>query len=202
MACVVGPWPMREHGLLRPSRAAAAGADVEEVVRLRRGLALLEGVLSEWSALTIDCSYGEVRREILESQNKEALLAAASSTSKAATTVTMCKTSGTKVRRALGTTADGTLSKMSALLTRPALLDTLRSDEDFEAFQYESERLQRALAEADAAAFYSATSDFSAQTTFKKGDTPSAPALEKSKDAVAEARDSLAALLRVVDGER
>ena len=68
----------------------------------------------------------------------------------------------------------------------------------------DSVRLERgrALAEADAAAFYSATSDFSAQTTFKKGDTPSAPALEKSKEAVAEARDALAALLRVVDGER
>ena len=83
--------------------------------------------------------------------------------SKGATMVTMCKSSARAVRRGLGTTEEGPLTKVSVVLKQPELLDALQSDADFERFQATSERLQQALSAADAAAFYSASGDFSAQ---------------------------------------
>lgn len=140
-----------------------AAPDSPSVIRLRKGLSDLDAMISNWSEITIDCSYGEIQRQLLESSQKQQLLEAASSTSKGATMVTMCKSSARAVRRGLGTTEEGPLTKVSVVLKQPELLDALQSDADFERFQATSERLQQALSAADAAAFYSASGDFSAQ---------------------------------------
>ena len=112
--------------------AAVAAADpgAAGVQQLLRGQAVLEDVLARWKELTIDCNYGEIRRELLEQDSKEALLKAASTTSKSATMVTVCKTSGRLVREALG--ADQSpLNNLSKLLEKPAVVQRVDYD-DFE----------------------------------------------------------------------
>ena len=70
--------------------------------------------------------------------------------------------------------------------------------EDFEVFQTASEKLQTALSAADSAAYFAATGDFSAQTTFKKGEAPTTPNLDASYAALLEARAAMAEVIRLV----
>mmetsp|Transcript_20235 Transcript_20235/g.64645 ORF Transcript_20235/g.64645 Transcript_20235/m.64645 type:complete len:217 (-) Transcript_20235:175-825(-) len=176
--------------LLLPASAA------EEVERLRSADGLIRKLKSHWQDLTIDCRYGEMRRELLSAENKERLLAEASSTSKSGTTVTVCKSSGVQVRKVLGTTAESSLSRMGALLERPALLQRVPED-SLEAYQAASEQLQQALAAADGAA-YLAGNDYSAQTTFRRGESTDTPNLDAAFQSVSEAQQALARILEIV----
>ena len=177
--------------------SAAAAEPADDVALLRRGLYALDDLLSHWTEATVDCRYGEIKRELLAAENKAELIAKANSTSKASTTVTVCKSSGAQIRRTLGTTAESSLSRIGSVLERPRLLARVR-DDDQEAFQAASERLQTAIAAADADAF-SAAKDYSAQTTFKRGETPDTPNLDAARESVVDARDSLRAVVRLLE---
>lgn len=180
---------------------AAPASAADEVERLQKALGLLTELRTRWPELTTDCRYGEMKRELLTTDNKERLLAAASSTDKAASTVTVCKTSGVQVRKVLGTTTESSLSRLGSILEKPAILQRVPED-DLEAYQAASERLQQALTAADGSA-YLAANDYSAQTTFKKGDATNTPNLDAAYDSVGLARDELAAIVKLVDsGER
>ena len=52
--------------------ASAAAADVS--ARLDAGVRALDVLLRDWDELTIDCTYAEVPRALLETKNKELLL--------------------------------------------------------------------------------------------------------------------------------
>ena len=56
--------------------ASAAAADVS--ARLAAGVRALDVLLRDWDELTIDCTYAEVPRALLETKNKELLLEKAS----------------------------------------------------------------------------------------------------------------------------
>ena len=64
-------------------------------------------------------------------------------------------------------------------------------------FLGESERLQNSLSGADAAA-RAGSSDFSAQTTFKRGERPSTPNLDAARDQILDARDALEKVYQLV----
>lgn len=179
------------------SATAAAPPGADEAARLTNGLALLDGLLAKWGEVTLDCRFGEVKREMMMQENKEQLLQEASSTSKASTTVTMCKTSGATVRRAISG-SESPLARIGSLLERPALIG--RVDEDkLEDFEAASEKLQQALTAADGAA-YLAANDYSAQTTFKRGESTDTPNLDAALYDVGEARKSLAIIVQLVGG--
>ena len=162
--------------------AAAAG-------RLQSGLLVLEDVVGRWKEVTTDCRYGEIRRELLSSESKEELLKAASSTSKGDTMVVLCKSTGRLVREAIGADASP-LNNIAKLLERPALVQRVEFDQ-IDAFQAASEKLQQSLAAADAAAYFAATADFSAQTAFKRGEAPLTPNLDAARQAIVDARDAM-----------
>ena len=161
------------------------------VQKIEAGLAVLDDVVARWAELTTDCNYGEIRRELLESANKEALLKAATQTSKSGTMVTMCKATGRLVREAIGS-----ISGIDKVLETPALVARVAEDE-FDTFLGESERLQNSLSGADAAA-RAGSSDFSAQTTFKRGERPSTPNLDAARDQILDARDALEKVYQLV----
>jgi hypothetical protein len=183
-------------GALCIPEALAAPSGDTTAQRLRSGLATLDDMIAKWAELTLDCNYGEINRALLETDNKQQLLAEASGTSKASTTVTMCKSTAGRIRPGLGVTGEGALARVDALLSKPATLQRVDPDA-LEAYQEASEALQRALSAADAAAFYS-SNDFSARTTFKRGDAPSTPSLDKALDLVQDARAALAEVCKLV----
>ena len=105
----------------RRMTASAADPGMISVQKIEAGLAVLDDVVARWAELTTDCNYGEIRRELLETANKEALLKAATQTSKSETMVTMCKATGRLVREAIG--ADKSpLSGIDKVLETPALV--------------------------------------------------------------------------------
>ena len=175
----------------RPTTASAADPVMIAVQKIEAGLAVLDDVVARWAELTTDCNYGEIRRELLESANKEALLKAATQTSKNGTMVTMCKATGRLVREAIGS-----ISGIDKVLETPALVARVAEDE-FDTFLGESERLQNSLSGADAAA-RAGSSDFSAQTTFKRGERPSTPNLDAARDQILDARDALEKVYQLV----
>ena len=175
----------------RPTTASAADPVMIAVHKIEAGLAVLDDVVARWAELTTDCNYGEIRRELLESANKEALLKAATQTSKSGTMVTMCKATGRLVREAIGS-----ISGIDKVLETPALVARVAEDE-FDTFLGESERLQNSLSGADAAA-RAGSSDFSAQTTFKRGERPSTPNLDAARDQILDARDALEKVYQLV----
>jgi hypothetical protein len=176
----------------RPQSARAAATED----RLESALARLDGLLKNWDLVTIDCTYAEVPRELLESKNKEKLLKQATQNAlfDKSASINVCKSTDRVVRRELGTTADGPLSRFDRVLQSPTILSTVDPDRADE-FIALSEKLQQALGAADAAAFTSETGDFSARTPFQVGEAPTAPNLETARLNIKEARELLQALM-------
>ena len=174
-----------------PARTSAAVPD-----RLSSGLERLEVLLAQWKDVTIDCQYADVPRELLETKNKEKLLKQATQNAlfDKSASINVCRSTDRAVRQALGTTATGPLSRLDKYLMTPDFLDSIPEDRLDDAVAL-SERLQKALSGADAAAFMSETGDYSARTPFKEGEAPTAPNLDAAKDMVSEARDLLRSLI-------
>ena len=112
--------------------------------------------------------------------------------------MTVCKSTGNAVRQLLGTAADSPLSRIGVLLERPALIQRIEEDA-LEDFQSASERLQLAIAAADASAFL-AQKDYSAQTTFRRGEVPSTPNLDDARQSVDVARRELKKIIQLIGG--
>lgn len=184
--------------LATASSAAAEPPDLAmDRARLRSALATVDDLTARWTELTTDCRYGEIRRELLATANKAQLIEEAGYTTKSDTMITMCKTTGSRVRQALGTAGEGSsLSRISLLLEKPSLVQRV-AESSFEEFLGASERFQRELAAADAAAFLSGN-DFSAQTVFERGATPTTPNLDAALQRVVAARAELATLCTLV----
>lgn len=70
-----------------------AAADVD--AQLSAGVSALDVMLRDWDLLTIDCTYAEVPRALLETKNKQLLLEKASTLAlfDKSTSITVCKTS-------------------------------------------------------------------------------------------------------------
>ena len=63
----------------QPSAGAGAGAAAADLsARLNAGIRAMDLLLRDWDELTIDCTYAEVPRALLETKNKELLLEKAS----------------------------------------------------------------------------------------------------------------------------
>ena len=71
----------------------------------------MDKLLSNWKRATIDCTYADVPRELLESKNKELLLEKASTFAlfDKSVSVETCKTTNRIVRDYLGVTGKGPL---------------------------------------------------------------------------------------------
>ena len=165
-----------------------------EMQRLRKAESALALFDENFEDFTTECKYGELKREILGDASKERLLQEASKMDKSDTMVTLCKRSGVPVRDILGTTGKPSpLARMGALLEKPSLVQRVDMDK-IETFEAASERLQQALAAADSSAFLS-SNDFSAQNTFVKGESTTAPNLDAARDALRTARSEVANVL-------
>lgn len=92
-----------------PARASAAESSYSKAdfTRLKRGLYQLEVLLDQWDEATLNCNYAEVNKDLLSSDNKQALLSAASESAlfaKGTTTKNICKRDPEVVRKVMGLT--------------------------------------------------------------------------------------------------
>jgi hypothetical protein len=91
---------------------------------------VLETLLQNWKRATIDCTFADVPRELLETKNKELLLEKASTFAlfDKSGSVETCKTSNKIVRDYLGATGKGPLVRIEKTLKQG--LDYVMEEED------------------------------------------------------------------------
>lgn len=177
-------------------------------VQLEETLAVLEKVIVRWDDLVVQCNYAEVDRSLLESGNKEQLLAKASvkgAYQKDSSVVkNTCKTSG----RTVGEFFSGPLKRAGPLLQQPRLVQQVDPDE-LDSFIAASERFESAAAAASAAAYASGSGDFSSNTGFalKQSDGGEGPGsgasrnLDAARGYATDARDALKDIIALLSAE-
>jgi hypothetical protein len=167
----------------------------------------LEKLLLNWQRATIDCTYADVPRELLEQKNKELLLekAATNALFDKSASVVSCKTVVSTVRQYLGRTGIGPVVELDKSL-KIALARLLEEDtmemEQIETIVQTVEDAQRELTRADSLS-YSARRDFSSMNNFdptlsSKILADSGSNLQQCKAAIQTAVDKLRIVLRTL----
>jgi hypothetical protein len=146
--------------------ATAAPAAPANSDRVRAVLGAFEKLSAKWADATLDCRFGEVKRDLLSSASKQQLLEEASTFAtfnKEKTMDVMCKRSTTLVRALV----DGPeTQRVEGDLRR---LVPLVSDESADEFLELIDSWSQQRSAASAAAYTAMTGDLSSVNVFKKG---------------------------------
>lgn len=186
---------------LRPETSAAAtGATAssaqDDIQILQDGSDVLGTLLENWEKATVDCTYADVPRELLEQKNKQQLLEKASTFAlfDKSTSVVSCKTTTRTVRDYLGANGKGPLVGAEKRMLR--LADVVDAD-DLEGYFAETEAFTQALARSSALSWF-AKNDFEAINNFEKGEFVAREDsnLEQSRRAIIETKSALDAALK------
>lgn len=111
------------------AKAAATAKSETLLASIKDAQETLDKLLSNWKRATIDCTYADVPRELLEDKNKELLLEKASTFAlfDKSVSVESCKTTNRIVRDYLGVTGKGPLVGIEKKLKQG--LDIVLSDD-------------------------------------------------------------------------
>lgn len=107
-------------------------AEENPVAAIQEGRNTLTTLLDNWERATVDCTFADVPRELLDTKNKEELLEKASTYAlfDKSTSVVTCKTTNRNVRDYLGVTGKGPLVGMEKRLRKCLdLIDPDRLDD-------------------------------------------------------------------------
>ena len=135
------------------SYASNANANDEttdaDISMLKESVEVLDSLLDNWNKATIDCTYADVPRDLLDAKNKDKLLEKASEFAlfdKSASVVT-CKRVNGVVRDYIGSTGKGPLVNIEKRLLRSNIVDRIdpdNLDEYFSSVESFSQLLSRA----------------------------------------------------------
>jgi hypothetical protein len=152
----------------------------------------LTTLLDNWQRATVDCTFADVPRDLLERKNKELLLEKAKTSAlfDKSASVETCKTTNRIVRDYLGVTGKGPLVGMEKQLKMA--MDYVDADR-LEDYIAEMESFQYSMNQADSLSYLSQTQDFDANNNFQKDDKnrKEDSALEQSRRAILDAKNSL-----------
>jgi hypothetical protein len=116
----------------QPSFAATTTTTKNPLQRLLEAQDTLDTLLSNWKRATVDCTFADVPRELLETKNKELLLEKASTFAlfDKSVSVESCKTTNRIVRDYLGLTGKGPLVGIDKVLRKG--FDALKDPDDMD----------------------------------------------------------------------
>ena len=181
-------------------------AESNDIQILRDGYKALNTLYDNWDKATIDCTYADVPRELLESKNKAELLEKASTFAlfDKSTSIVSCKKNNQIVRDYLGVTGKGPLVNMEKHLLNPNILSMV---EDPEQYMDSVEQLLQVLSKAKSLSYTAGVADFDSVNTFAKGSDADIlngsgnSNLDQTKRAVGEARALLENILSLIANE-
>lgn len=190
------------------AEAATYTVDPNDITRLKRGLREVNYLLDNWDTKTTYCNFGELQSGLLESQNKEKLLAAAKKYGildydKSETMNVKCKADPEIVRAFVGLTNENlTLKNADKLMKKTSTIEMLPESVDPEEYIAAVDSFTSAVATVDSLG-YSARTDYSSTETQFKGDDSLENNLKKdylaqSKNEVLKVRDSLARIVEML----
>lgn len=158
----------------------------------------LATLLDNWKRATIDCTFADVPRELLEQKNKELLLEKASTFAlfDKSVSVESCKTTNRIVRDYLGVTGKGPLVGIDKKLKQG--LNYLADADDLDLYVTELESFSQAYSRASSLSYAAGIADFDSVNNFSKedavdkGETDNTSSnLNQSKVAIQQAKTSL-----------
>lgn len=195
---VAGPPAPPAHAETKTSRI---NNPLPELLEAQKTLGTL---LDNWKRATVDCTFAEVPRELLEQKNKELLLEKASTFAlfDKSVSVETCKTTNRIVRDYLGVTGKGPLVGMDKKLKRG--MDFLDDADDLDAYVAALENFSQAYSRASSLSYTAGVADFDSVNNFSKEEADSGKAeeansnLNQAKDAIRQAKMSLDAIVSLL----
>jgi len=151
----------------------------------------LDTLVQNYQRATIDCTYADVPRELLETKNKELLLEKASTFAlfDKSVSVETCKTTNRIVRDYLGVTGKGPLVGIEKQIKRG--IDFIDPD-DLGDYISELESFSQAYSKASSLSYTAGVADFDAVNNFSKDEAKEArnenSNLEQTKRAIEECK--------------
>lgn len=190
------PFPRAAIGA---SSSSSSEKDDEDVVRrLVEAREALASLLENWEKATVDCTYADVPRELLEQKNKKELLEKASTFAlfdKSAAVVS-CKTTNRVVRDYIGVTGKGPLVGAEKRMLKRTVVANRVDPDALEEYYDEVESFSRSLSNAATLSYTAGVADFDSVNNFSKGkEAQESSNLEQSQKAIAEALGSLDKIL-------
>lgn len=177
--------------------------DVEEALVQAR--TTLQKLVDNWSTAIFDCTYADVPRDLLKTENKELLLEKAKTSAlfdKSASIVS-CKTVNNKVRDYIGVTGKGPVSVLPKVF-QEGLLQVMDSDigDNVDLYVQTKEEIEQALSKANSLS-YEARRDYTSMNNFEESqkekilaDTTSN--LSQAKAAIESAIAGLDVLIKLI----
>jgi len=155
----------------------------------------LSSLIENWERATVDCTYADVPRELLETKNKEKLLEKASEFAlfDKSTSVVSCKRTNRVVRDYIGVTGKGPLVNLEKKLLKQSLVQQVDPD-NLDDYFSAVETFSQEMAKANSLSYTAGTADFDSVNNFAKGEAivnEGDSNLEQARRAIEEANKAL-----------
>jgi len=194
VAVVPATFAIGQDAKAAPSKAPGMSVD-DEIQMLKDGSETLGSLLDNWERATVDCTYADVPRDLLETKNKELLLEKAkiSALFDKSASVVSCRKNPRIVREYIGATGKGPLVGSGKRFLKRAVAD--RVDPDLlDDYYYQVELFEQEMAKASASSYTAGMSDLDSINTFAKGEegaTGDSASLEQARKAIMEAKAAM-----------
>jgi hypothetical protein len=176
-----------------------------DISMLKEATEVLSTLLDNWDRATIDCTYADVPRELLEAKNKDQLLEKASEFAlfDKSTSVVSCKRTKKIVRDYIGATGKGPLVSIEKRLLKKDVVNRVNPENIDDYFTF-AESFSQALSRANSFSYAAGVSDFDSMNNFAKDDTKldeDGSNLSQAKKAIEEANSNLKKAVAMLDSE-
>jgi hypothetical protein len=183
---------MSAAATLVPPQPSLAAAD-DPRLAIRQAQTALTTLLDNWQRATVDCTFADVPRDLLEQKNKALLLEKASTFAlfDKSVSVETCKTTNRIVRDYLGVTGKGPLVGVDKKLKQA--LEYINDVESLDDFVTEMEAFSQNMSKAASLSYTSGIADFDSVNNFAKDDFQQKEDsnLEQARRAIVQAKASL-----------
>lgn len=171
----------------------AAPSTVSDISMITDATDALSSLIENWERATVDCTYADVPRELLETKNKDKLLEKASEFAlfDKSTSVVSCKRTNRIVRDYIGVTGKGPLVNLEKRLLKTSLVEQV---DDLDEYFSAVDTFSQEMAKANSLSYTAGTADFDSVNNFAKGEANMNEGdsnLEQAKKAIKEANDAL-----------
>ena len=175
--------------------AKEAPPSVSDISMLTDATDALSSLIENWERATVDCTYADVPRELLETKNKEKLLEKASEFAlfDKSTSVVSCKRTNRVVRDYIGVTGKGPLVSLEKRLLKKSLVEQVEPD-NLDDYFSAVETFSQEMAKANSLSYTAGTADFDSVNNFAKGEAnvnEGDSNLEQARRAIEEANKAL-----------
>jgi hypothetical protein len=183
-----------------PTSPSLAALDDDPRLAIRQAQTTLTALLENWQRATVDCTFADVPRDLLEQKNKELLLEKASTFAlfDKSVSVETCKTTNRIVRDYLGVTGKGPMVGLDKKLKQA--LEYINVDY-LDDYVTEMEAFSQSISKAASLSYTSGIADFDSVNDFAKGDfKPKEDSnLEQARRAIVQAKASLDKMIIIME---